>query len=59
VAAQLEDDARLDVTRQRGRLGELTVQVDDARVVDSHWYPSPSSIVERVKAHVGRATPAA
>jgi len=54
VAAQLAADPALDVHRRKGGLGELRVVVDGARVVDTNrlWYPTPSSVVERVRAHL-------
>jgi hypothetical protein len=55
VAAQLSNDSLLRdagvrVERLRGHVGELRVTVDGRDVVDSHWYPTPSAIVERVRA---------
>jgi hypothetical protein len=54
VAALLSNDPALRgedvrVERVRGHVGELRVTVDGREVVDTHWYPSPSSIVERVR----------
>jgi hypothetical protein len=56
VAAQLATDASLDVTRHRGGLGELRVVVDGIDVVDSSrlWYPTPTSVVERVRGWLRR-----
>ena len=57
VAAELSADPTLDVHRQTGGLGELRVQVDGDNVVDTNrlWYPSPASVVERVKAFLDRS----
>ena len=54
MAAQLAADTTLEVRRQRGGLGELRVVVDGTDVVDSNrlWYPTPSSVVERVRAYL-------
>jgi hypothetical protein len=60
VAAQLAADTRLEVRRRKGGLGELRVVVDGTDVVDTSWllYPSPSSVVERVRAHLRESSPA-
>ena len=57
VAAELSADPSLEVHRQTGGLGELRVQVDGTDVVDTNrlWYPSPTSVVERVHAYLDRA----
>lgn len=59
VAAQLETDAALQVHRQKGRFGELRVVVDGTDVADYtlRWYPTPASVVERVRAHLRGAGP--
>ena len=43
--------------RHKGGLGELRVAVDGRDVVDSNrlWYPSPRSVVDRVRAHLREA----
>jgi hypothetical protein len=52
VAAQLrkETDAQVEVVR--GGLGELSVYIDDRKVIDTNrfWYPTPGNIVRRMKA---------
>lgn len=60
MAAQLAADETLDVRRHKGGLGELRVQVDGIDVVDSSrlWYPTPSSVIERVRAHLRGAASA-
>jgi hypothetical protein len=59
VAAQLSEDRTLDVTRAKGGLGELRVTVDgvDAVTTSRLLYPTPSAVVERVRAYL--ATPPA
>ena len=59
VAAELSADPSLDVHRHTGGLGELRVQVDGADVVDTHrlWYPTPASVLDRVKVYLGAARP--
>ena len=52
VAAQLADDPDVRVTRSAGGLGELRVSVDGTDVLDTKWYPSPSSVTERVRAYL-------
>jgi hypothetical protein len=58
VAAELKQDATLEVHEHRGRLNELRVAVDGTDVVDTMWYPTPTSVVERVRAHLRDAAPA-
>jgi len=57
VAAQLDKDANLEVRRHKGHLGELRVAVDGTDVVDNNplWYPTPASVVERVRAYVAQS----
>ena len=60
MAAQLATDATLEVRRHKGGLGELRVAVDGTDVVDTNrlWYPTPSSVAERVRAYLRGAAPA-
>ena len=60
VAAELSANPSLEVHRQTGGLGELRVQVDGADVVDTHrlWYPTPASVIERVRKHLAADVPA-
>ena len=60
VAAQLSADASLSVQRQKGGLGELRVTVDGMDVVDTNrmWYPTPTSVVDRVRAYLRESPPA-
>jgi hypothetical protein len=59
VAAQLDTDPDLHVALHKGRLGELRVSVDGTDVADSsrRWYPTPHSVVERVRRHVAASPP--
>lgn len=52
VAADLESEPNVSVQTVRGGLGELSVDVDDARVFTGSrlWYPTPGKVVEKVKA---------
>lgn len=52
VAAELRKETDADVTLVRGGLGELSVYIDDRKVIDTNrlWYPTPSSVVRRIKA---------
>ena len=54
MAATLSEDATLSVHRHKGGLGELRVDVDGATVVDTNrlWYPTPTSVVEKVREHL-------
>ena len=57
VAAQLSEDGALEVHRVKGRMGELRVAVDGADAVNTNrlFYPTPSSIVRRVRAYLSGA----
>lgn len=61
VAAQLTADPTLDVCRTKGGLGELRVTVDGTEVVDTNrlWYPTPNSVVAKVRAHLAAPPPPA
>jgi hypothetical protein len=52
VAAQLRKETDTQVEVVRGGLGEFSVYLDDRKVIDTSrlWYPTPSSIVKRVRA---------
>ena len=54
MAAQLGTDKSLDVVKEKGAFGELRVLVDGAEVanVNPLLYPSPSSVTEKVRAHL-------
>ncbi len=51
MAAQLAKDPTLQVTKQKGGLGELRVTVDGRDVVDTYrlWYATPGSVVAKVR----------
>lgn len=52
VAARLREEWGPEVEMRRGRLGELSVEVDGRRVVDTHpfWFAWTDPIVEQVRA---------
>ena len=52
VAADLKQDAEVEVQTKKGGLGELSVDVNAKRVFTSSrlWYPTPTSIIKRVRA---------
>jgi hypothetical protein len=54
VAAQLAKEPGVEVSRTKGRLGELRVVVDGTDVVETNalWYPTPSSVVERIRSYL-------
>ena len=60
MAAQLATDPTLAVHRQKGALGELRVVVDGRDVVDTPalLYPSPRSVVQKVRAYLASSAPA-
>jgi hypothetical protein len=51
VAAELRKQPAVDVTVERGSLGELTVWVDGHEIVNSSrfWYPNPWTVMRRVR----------
>jgi hypothetical protein len=51
VAAQLGDDAALQVETRKGGLGEFSVHLDGRKVIDTSrlWYPSPGKVVSRIR----------
>jgi hypothetical protein len=52
VAARLRRETDAQVETMRGGLGEFSVYIDDRKVIDTSrlWYPTPSKVVEKVKA---------
>ena len=52
VAAQLRKETAAQVELVRGGLGEFSVYVDDRKVMDTNrfWYPTPSKVVEKIRA---------
>ena len=57
MAAQLAADTTLAVRRLKCHLGELRVVVDGVDVVDGNplWYPTPGSVVTRVRRYLEQA----
>lgn len=52
VAAQLRKETAAPVELVRGGIGEFSVYVDDRKVMDTNrfWYPTPSKVVEKIRA---------
>jgi hypothetical protein len=52
VAADLEQDAEVEVQIKKGGLGELSVDVNAQRVFTGSrlWYPTPTSVINKVRA---------
>ena len=52
VAAQIGKQTAVGVELVRGGIGEFSVYVDDRKVLDTNrfWYPTPSKVVEKIKA---------
>jgi hypothetical protein len=52
VAADLKQDAEVEVQTKKGGLGELSVDVNAQRVFTGSrlWYPTPTSVVKKVRA---------
>jgi hypothetical protein len=51
VAAELKNDSDVQVTIVRGGLGELSVSIDNRKVIDTNrlWYPRPSKLVNDIR----------
>jgi hypothetical protein len=51
VAANLEHNRDVEVETKKGGLGELSVDVDGKRVYTGSriWYPTPTTVVEKVR----------
>lgn len=52
MAAQLKKENGVEVETVRGGVGELSVSIDDRKVVDTNrfWYPTPGSVLKKVRA---------
>jgi hypothetical protein len=52
VAARLKEEDELEVETVKGGLGELSVSIDERKVVDTNrfWYPTPGSVLKKVRA---------
>jgi len=51
VAAEFKNDSDVQVTIVKGGLGELSVSIDNRKVIDTNrlWYPRPSKIVNELR----------
>jgi hypothetical protein len=56
VAADLEKEDNLSVRLVKGGLGELSISVGEEKVFNSNpfWYPTPSGVIKKVRAALGR-----
>jgi hypothetical protein len=52
VAARLKEEDGVEVETVPGGLGELSVSIDDRKVVDTNrfWYPTPGGFLRKVRA---------
>ena len=52
VAAEIAKDQGVEVTTVKGGLGELSVDIDGERRIDTNrlWYPMPSKVVRKIRA---------
>jgi hypothetical protein len=52
VEAQLKKENGVEVETVRGGLGELSVSIDERKVVDTNrfWYPTPGGVLKKVRA---------
>ena len=52
VAAQLNQESKVDVETVKGGLGEFSVYIDEQKVIDTNrfWYPTTNKIVKKVQA---------
>jgi hypothetical protein len=52
VAAQLKKENGVEVETVKGGIGELSVSIDDRKVVDTNrfWYPTPGGVLKKVRA---------
>ena len=52
MAARLKGEPNAEVEMRRGGLGELSVQIDGQKVVETRrfWFTTSNSIVSRVRA---------
>jgi hypothetical protein len=51
VAAELEKEPNVNVETIKGGLGELSVDVEGKKVYSGNrlWYPTPSSVIKKVR----------
>ena len=47
----MKKEGGVDVEMVRGGLGELSVSIDDRKVVNTNrlWYPTPGSVLKKVR----------
>ncbi len=52
VAAQLRTEEGVEVETLKGGFGELSVSIDERKVIDTNrlWYPRPGKIVAQARA---------
>jgi hypothetical protein len=57
VAEVLRKEDGVNVEEVSGRLGELSVSVDDLRVYSANpiWYPRTGSVITQVRKAIGKA----
>jgi len=51
VAERLRTETLSEVELRKGGLGELSVEIDGRKVINTNrfWYPSPNSLFQQVK----------
>ena len=52
MEAELKKEGGVEVETVRGGLGELSVWIDDRKVVNTNrfWYPTPGGVLKKVRA---------
>lgn len=52
MEAELKKEGGVEVETVRGGLGELSVSIDDRKVVNTNrfWYPTPGGVLKKVRA---------
>ena len=52
VAARLKKRGDVEVETLRGGLGELSVDIDGEKVIDTNrlWYPAPKNVLKKIEA---------
>jgi hypothetical protein len=58
VAAEITKDEGVEVRTEKGGLGELSVDIDGERRIDTNrlWYPMPSRVVAKIRAALAGET---
>ena len=56
VAADLEKESNVEVKTIKGGLGELSVDVNGKQVYSANrlWYPSPASVLKKVRSALNK-----